>query len=221
MKIKEILAKVAKGEELSTEEKKFLAEYEEPSEDGRIPKERLDREIAKRNDAEKKLADAQKAADEAKAKLDDLESKGLSATDKQTKEFQKQLDAMTKKVETLTAEKEATVTELAQTKFRTAVSELAAKNGFLDADYLGFVLSGRKVDVTDAKAVDAVVGDLKKSHAAMFKAPVAGGSGGAAGGTGGNAGGEPDAAKKFTEAKKKGDITSMLEAAPRIEDKKE
>jgi len=219
MKIKDVLAKVAKGEDLSADEKKFLAEYEEPSEDGRIPKERLDREIAKRADAEKKLADAQQAAEEARAKLDELESKGLSAADKQAKEFQKQLDAMTKRVESLTAEKEATATELAQTKFRTAVSEIAGKNGFLDADYLGFVLSGRKIDMADAKAVDAVIGDLKKSHAALFKAPVAGGSGGAAGGTGGKAG-EPEAQKKYSEAKAKGDVISMLEAAPPTPDTK-
>ena len=51
MELKEVIAKIVAGEQLTDDEKKYLADWKD---DGRIPKSRLDQEIQKRKDAEGK-----------------------------------------------------------------------------------------------------------------------------------------------------------------------
>lgn len=224
MKLREILDKAAKGEKLTEEETKFLAEYKEP-EEGRIPKERLDREIAKRNEAEQKLKDAQEKLDAAeaaaKAKLEDAANKNLSEAEKQQKEFQARFDALTKQIKEVSDKHEQAAKELTEARFKASVADLARKAEFLDVDYLGFVAQQRKIDLAKQEAVDGLVADLKKTKPHLFGAKLQGGSGSAAGGTGTPPVRTDDHKKKFDEAKKAGNVLGMLEAAPPVVEKKE
>lgn len=97
MSIAEILAKVAKGETLTDAEKQFAAGYKPAAGDeetgetgGRIPKARLDAEIAKRKEADSKVAELNSKLDELNSKLEELESAGMSEAEKAKKEAEKQ-----------------------------------------------------------------------------------------------------------------------------------
>ena len=96
MKLKEILAKVAKGEALTEDEKKFLAEYQEPDDGGtgdggRIPKARLDKEIEKRKQAEAKTDELTTQLEDLKSKLEDLENADMSEAEKAKKELKEKV----------------------------------------------------------------------------------------------------------------------------------
>ena len=102
MTIKEILAKVAEGTELSEDEKAFLTTYEEPNLEAAAnaigKKERLKMEA--------KIAELQGAIAEKEAEIEDVSS---SATD--AEKLQKQIEKLTQKFEAtqtaLTAEQQA------------------------------------------------------------------------------------------------------------------
>ena len=97
MKIEEILAKVAKGETLTEAEKQFAAEYKPGAGDAgggddnsaRIPKARLDAEIAKRKEAEAKNAELATKVDDLTSKVEELETAGMSEAEKAKKEAEK------------------------------------------------------------------------------------------------------------------------------------
>ena len=88
MSIAELIAKITKGETLTDEEKTFLAAYKEPDMKDRIPKSRLDQEIAKRSEYEQQLADLQKQLE----KLSKERDEAVSA--KTELEFKNQVSAL-------------------------------------------------------------------------------------------------------------------------------
>jgi hypothetical protein len=173
MNIKDVLKKVAEGKELTKEEKDFLSSYEENSGDGKIPKERLDREIAKRKDVETKLAETSEALEEIKGRMEELETKGMPEKDKLTKDMAK----LAKQVETLTGERDGLKADLDGMKFSGTVAKLAAENNFTDPEYLGYLVKSKKLAVDDPEAVKTFVGDLKKSSPKLFKVDTSSGAG--------------------------------------------
>ncbi len=88
MDIKEVIAKIVAGEELTDEEKKYLADWKD---DGRIPKSRLDQEIQRRKDAEGKGSELSAKVDELTAQIEELKNAGLTDAEKAKSEFSKQL----------------------------------------------------------------------------------------------------------------------------------
>ena len=82
MTIQEILKKVVAKEELTAEELDYLKSYEPLKEDGRIPKDRLDKEIEKRKAAEDSKTKLEEQLDELKTKIEELETKGMSEAEK-------------------------------------------------------------------------------------------------------------------------------------------
>jgi len=211
MKIKDILKKIASEglDKLTKEEKDFMDAYEDADENARIPKERLDREISKRKDIEKKLDEATANAVELNSRLEEIETKGLPEKDKLAKESAK----LAKQIEALTAERDAHKAELDGVKYQGAIAKLADEHSFSDSEYLAFQLKAKKIAVDDTEAVKTFMGDLKKNSPKLFKAEgqPGGGTQHQPGGTG-----TPPANAKFEEAKKSGDTLAMLAAAPEI-----
>lgn len=184
MKLKEILAKVLKGESLTDEEKKFIEAYEEqpggnPGEPGqqRIPKARLDEEIQKRREAEEKL-DAQTAKlQELADKVEQLESSKMSAEEKAQRDAKRELDKRDAQIATLTKERDEARQGAENLRFQGQVSDLARKHRFHDTDYLAWLLKKSEVKMDDEKALDAFLADLRKSSPEHFESSVRGGSG--------------------------------------------
>jgi len=210
MNVKEILKKIAEGKEISKEEKDFLASYDPENADGKIPKERLDREIAKRKEFETKLSEANTALDDLKAKVEEIEAKGMPEKDKLAKESAK----LAKQIETLIKERDDTKGEIENMKFSASIAKIAGEHFFTDPEYLGYVVKSRKIAVEDAEAVKSFIGELKTSSPKLFKADAASGSGAPPGGSGNPASSEKTA--KYEEAKKKNDVLTMLANAPEI-----
>jgi hypothetical protein len=118
MKIKVLLAKVLKGEELSDAEKKFLQEYNEPKHDD-----------SKEKELAQQLAEAQQ-------KIDDAENDKLSEVEK----LQKENEKLKKENDDVKAAKTAQ-------DFDLAVSKLASKHKFTDPEYLKYLVGKDKVDL--------------------------------------------------------------------------
>lgn len=207
MKIKDILAKVAKGEELTAEEKKFLAEYEEPAAgdgENKIPKSRLDGEIQKRKKAEEDLQALQDKFDELSEKLEGLESSGLSETEKLKKEHGKELKKLQDEVAALTAERDDAVGKMTKYERSGKVREIADKHKFSDAEYLDYLFNSKEIDLEKETDVSNFMRDLGSSRPELFASSARSGSG-----TGGTQGAtDITAAKKeFDELMKKQEMT--------------
>lgn len=208
MKIKDILAKVAKGEELTAEEKQFLSEYEEPAAgdgDNKIPKSRLDGEIQKRKKAEEDLQTLQDKFDELEEKLESLESSGLSETEKLKKEHGKELKKLQDEVAALTAERDDAVGKMTKYERSGKVREIADKHKFSDAEYLDYLFNSKEIDLEKEADVSKFMSDLGSSRPELFASSARSGSG-----TGGTQGAtEITAAKKeFEELMKKKEMTA-------------
>ena len=211
MKLKEILAKVAKGEALTEDEKKFLAEYQEPDDGGtgdggRIPKARLDKEIEKRKQAEAKTDELTTQLEDLKSKLEDLENADMSEAEKAKKQAEKDLAKLQKQVADLTKERDEAVSKSSALERSGKVRDLATKHHFTDADYLGFRLQQDEIDLNDDAAVSAFMKGLEKSAPTLFKSTAKPGTGT---GTEGHGAPEPSAAKKrLEELNKKTELSS-------------
>lgn len=178
MKIAEILAKIVKGENLTDEEKKFLAEYKEPEPDpNRIPKERLDEEIAKRKASEAKEGELQTKLSELESKVEELTTKGMSEAEKAKRESAKTLKTLQDQVAALTKERDESKAKAEEMEFRGKVAELANAHRFTDADYLGWKLKSGKINLEDATAVSGFFAELEKSAPALFQSEAKGGAG--------------------------------------------
>lgn len=216
MKIKDVLAKISKGEELTAEEKKFVEEYEDQeggSGENRIPKSRLDTEISKRKKAEEDLQTLKDELDELKDKLDELESSGMSEAEKSKKESEKAQKKLQDQIDALTKERDEAVSKMTAYERSGKVRSIADKHSFSDADYLDYLLNSKQIDLEKESDVSNFLRDLSSNRPELFKSSAKPGSG-----TGGAGGGQGDSAakKEFDELMKKKEL-STAEASRVIE----
>lgn len=171
MHIKDILAKVLKGEALTDAEKEFVGSFDLQAQ--------LD---AAAGGARKKAeGEAKKAQDALKAlqqEFDDFKA----ANDPGTK--QTEIQKLTKRLEKLEADKKAAEDKLAASERNARVRALAKEAGIVAAkgvdsktiDLLVDNLMG-SVDLEDAEAVKTAFDGFKKSNAALIAASTIGGAG--------------------------------------------
>ena len=197
MKVSELIGKALSGTELTAEEKDFLTRYQEPEMKDRIPKNRLDQEIARRREMEEKNAALQQ-------QLEEFAGRDLSEQEKTVR----QMDTMKRQLAQLQQERDDAVTAHGELEFRHRVGDLAGRNRFADADYLGFLARRHKVDLNDEAATGEFIDSLRESCPKFFRVETAGGAGS------GN-GGEPGT-DRFAAAAASGDIEAMIAAAPHL-----
>ena len=190
MKIKDVLAKIAKGEELSDEEKAFAESYDEPDLDAaanaRSKKERLKHEKA-RKDLEAEIEALKEAVEESKA--------GGSELEKLQREFEK----LTAKNEQATQLLEAEKAARAESQRSNALGKVAIPwmDGVNDA-YKQTVISAAfegidTDDLGDAGVTGAVIEKIVADNAAFINSGKSGGAG-----TGGEGGSAAAKGGKFT-----------------------
>ncbi|MBO4620360.1 MAG: hypothetical protein J5654_09655 [Victivallales bacterium] len=178
MKLEELLAKIANGEKLTDEEKEFIKNYKEPEPDpNRIPKSRLDEEIAKRKEAESRGDELQAKLSELEAKVEELNTKGMSEAEKAKRESAKTLKALQEQVAALTKERDESKAKADAMEYRGKVTELAKSRRFTDIDYLEYKLQSAKVNLDDQTAVAGFFGELEKSAPHLFESAAKAGSG--------------------------------------------
>lgn len=214
MKIEDILAKVAKGEALTDAEKQFAADYKpaaaagdaDDEKNARIPKARLDAEIAKRKEADAKVAELTTRLEELNSKVEELENKGMSEADKAKNAAEKERTKTAAQIATLTKERDEAVKKAADMEFASKVQQLATKHNFTDAEYLAYKLRAGQVDLDDEGATGTFMKGLEKSTPTMFKSAARPGAGTAANGT---PQAQPSAAKKrLEELQSKNELTN-------------
>lgn len=208
MNIKEILKKIAEGKELTEAEKSFVAGYDPESEENRIPKSRLDKEIAKREAAETKVADLSSKLEEVNTRLEDLEGKGMSEAEKLKKDHDKEVAGLKKQIETLTADRDKAQGDLAKSERTSQIGKIASKHGFSNSEYLDFLAASKEIDLKDEAAVTGFMKELEKGSPELFKSNAKPGSGTK------NGSGVPegsDAAKRLKELMEKKEL-SLAEA---------
>lgn len=177
MNIKEILKKVSEGTELSAEEKAYLASYDPDAASGRIPKERLDQEIAKFK-AEKERADKLDTdLAELKEKLEELENSGKTEAEKAKAAADKELAKLKAQVQNLTKERDEAKSSLAKSERTAKVAALAAKHKFSNADYLDFLAASKNIDLDDEAAATGFMTELGKSNPELFTSTAKSGGG--------------------------------------------
>lgn len=183
MDIKEILKKVAEGKELSAEEKAFLAKYDPEKDENRIPKSRLDQEIAKVK-SEKERADAldSKVA-ELTSKVEEIEAKGMTEVEKANAASARELKTLRAQVDALTRERDDAKANLAKSERSAKITSIASKHNFSDPDYLDYLANSKGVDTNDEGAIAGFMKELGTSRPELFKssAKPGGGTGGAGG----------------------------------------
>lgn len=175
MNIKEILAKVAKKEELTQEELDFLAAYD--------PQKDIDTaSAAARRDGEKKAKDAVAKQTELQKQIDDLKTQ-LEAKEQEGKTGSEQLEKLAKKIKTLEEKNAASEAKLAASERLESIREAAKAAGVVPAEgisaksmesLLDAAFGDTKMD--DEDAVKAVLDQFKKDNPAMIRAEVKGGS---------------------------------------------
>lgn len=185
MKIEEILAKVAKGETLTEAEKQFAADYNPAGSDegARIPKARLDAEIAKRKEAEAKNAELSTKVDDLTSKVEELETAGMTEAEKAKKDAEKASAKQAAELARLTKERDEAVKKASEMEFSSKVQALAAKHNFTDSDYLAYKLRTGDVKLDDEGAVTTFMRGLEKSAPGMFRSTAKSGAGTTANGT--------------------------------------
>lgn len=206
MDLKTVLAKVAKGEELTKEEKEFLEKYD--PDDSRVPLKRLNEEIEKRKAAEADAESVKTELTEMKEKLEKLETDGLDEAAKQKRASEKELAKMQKQIDDLTAKNAAAEQKAATLERNSKIKELAAKSKFRDSGYLDYKLKEANVDLTDEDAVSGLIKELEKSSPGMFDSGAKGGTGTGGGGDGGRSGNRETILARLDELRKKPEFTS-------------
>lgn len=163
----ELMAKIKKGEALTTEEADELVKVSRPSD-------RFNEVSAKAQTLEQSL----RAKDE---ELKSLQNKQVDENQRLQDEVQKQLAELSGKVETLTTERDTLAKERDGAVKSIKVRDLAQNNPtgavFGDADYLKYLLDKEQVDLNDADKVKTVLLSLKEKMPEQFKVPARGGSG--------------------------------------------
>lgn len=204
MKIKDILAKIAKGEELTDEEKKFLSEYDPEKDDNRIPKSRLDAEIKKLKDEQDKTSKLETEIADLKSKLEEMETNGMTEAEKAKAQAEKDMKKLKSDLEKAKAECDTAKANLAKMERTAKIQAISSKHNFSNADYLDFLANSKKLDIENEAAVTEFMTNLGKESPELFKSTVKSG-----GGTGGGGGGDDVGAyqKRIDELFKKESLT--------------
>jgi len=188
VKIKDVLVKIAKGEELSEDEKAFVESYEEPDLDAaanaRSKKERLKHEKA-REDLQAKIDALEESAEELKAGGSDLEK------------LQREVEKLTAKNEQATQLLDAEKTARAESQRGNALGKVQIPwmdgvNESYRQTVLKTAFDGIDTDdLSDATVTGAIIEKIVAENASFINS---GKSGGAGSGTD-EKGGSPDAGK--------------------------
>jgi DNA repair exonuclease SbcCD ATPase subunit len=169
MKINDILEKVLKGETLSDDEKKFLADYDADKAAKDVRAE-LERKLKVSEDKAKSFSDKLKVSEDKLKELEEAVSKahGANAT----------INALQKKVDDLIKQNaDAEAKEKARARMD-AIKAKAAEKGVLPLD--GFSektfdsildLAIGDVDISNATALEAAIESFKTENAVIIKAP--------------------------------------------------
>ena len=203
MTIEEVLKKVVDGAELTAEEKAFLAEYKPEGSENRIPKSRLDQEIAKHK-AEKERADKlDSELSELKEQLEELQNNGKSEAEKAKAAMDKEFAKLKKQVDDLTKERDGAKQQLAKSERTAKVAALASKHKFVNAEYLDFLAASKELDLDDDAAATSFMAELGKSHPELFTSTVKPG-----GGTTGTGNDSDGARQRISELLKKPELST-------------
>jgi len=207
MTIQEILKKVVAKEELTAEELDYLKSYEPPKEDGRIPKDRLDKEIEKRKAAEDSRSKLEEQLEELKTKLEELETQGMTEAEKAKAASEKEIAKLRKQVDDLTKAGNEAKEKAAALERGAKIHELATARRFKNADYLDFKLKGAGIDLNDEDAVGKFFGDLEKASPELFESAAKPGTGTGGDNQNGNGGNAVNLAR-LDELRKKPEFTN-------------
>jgi len=174
MKIGEVLAKIAKGDELSDEEKAFLESYKEPDADAlanaRSKKERLKHEKA-REEQDAKITALEESLEEAKSGGSELEK------------LQREVEKLTAKMETGTQALEAEKTAHAATQRANALGGveipwLDGVNGSYRKTVLDTAFDGIETgDLADGDITGPIVAKIVADNAQFINSGKSGGAG--------------------------------------------
>ena len=192
MNITEILAKIAKGEELTAEEKTFCSVYQEPKKE---PSKGSD--DSKVKELEEKLAAEQAEKAELAAKVKEAEEAKLSEKEL----LQKQLDEEKAKNGELNTKFNTLQGNFDKQKFEINISKLATEHKCNDLDYLRFKISQNE-DFDFEKDGKEFMEQFAKDAPQYFNAEIKGGGGGSNPTPGGN-----PPVDKFSELEKKENIS--------------
>ena len=174
MNIKELLAKVAKGEDLSDEEKAFIESYEEPDVDAlanaRSKKERLKHE-EKRKALEDQIAELSESLEEAKS--------GGSDLDKLQREVEKLNAKIEQSQQALEAEKAAhATTQRANALSKVAIPWMDGVNDAYKQTVLNSAFDGIDTeDLGDASVIGPIVDQIVSDNAQFVSSGKNGGAG--------------------------------------------
>ena len=184
MNIKEILAKIAKGETLTEEEKKFVSEYDPEKDENRIPKSRLDAEIKKLHDEQEKAKNLAAEIEGLKSKIEELETNGMSEAEKAKAQAEKELKKLQADLANATKERDSAKANLAKMERTSKIQAIASKHNFSDSEYLDYLASSKQIDIDSETSVTEFMTNLGKDKPELFKSGAK--SGGGTGGGGGD-----------------------------------
>ncbi|UDQ99277.1 hypothetical protein AAEX28_04135 [Lentisphaerota bacterium WC36G] len=192
MNITEILAKIAKGVELTEQEKAFCSVYQVPKDEP--PKGRVDPKI---KELEEKLKAEQAEKAELAKKVEEAENANLTELEL----TKKKLEEATGKISELSTANGNLKSTLDGQTFDINLNKLAAKHNCNDLDYLKFKIQGQK-DFDFEKGGDDFMEQFKTNSPQYFNAEIKGGGGGSNPTPG--SGANPD---KFSELDNKDEIS--------------
>ena len=184
----ELMAKLAKGEGLTSEEYQELGKVIRPTE--------------RFNEVSGKKAEVERELKEAKDKIAELESAVTTAKQTVDDELNSRLSELSGRNEELTSE----LTELKASKQRAdnmlKVNEIARKNElgvtFKNPEYLAFRAERDGIDLNDAAKVKEFLTGIKDNEPEMCTVPVKGGTGGGVGDGETNTGGHTKPVKDWS-----------------------
>ena len=171
MKLAEVLAKVAKGESLTDEEKKFVAEYDEQKV--------LDTAAANaRKKAEKEAKDAKDALEKLQGEFDEFKASN-DPSKKQT-----ELDKALTRIAKLEKENADAKAQVAARDRAARIRSLAKEAGInpakgVSSESLDILVDSlmAKIDLDDADAVKTALDGFKTANAGLIDAGTVGGAG--------------------------------------------
>ena len=203
MELKDVLAKITKGETLTDEEKTFVSTYAAPDIQGEVDK----RANAIKAEAERKANEKIKTLEvqitELNQKLEEKDSAGLSEVEKMKKELERNLNAL----ETLKKEKDELAKNNTSLQRNHAIDGLFGKLSFVK----GANVSGMKTlfshslsdtDLNDEGAVKRAIDAFNEENKFALSATSSGGAG-TQHGSGGSATNETDPMKQTVEERMK------------------
>lgn len=175
MNIKDILAKLLKGEALTDDEKAFVEAFDLQGE--------IDKASASaRRKAEAQTKDALKKHDELQKQIEDLTAQ-LAEKETAGKASETELTKLAKKIKTLEEKNAESEAKLAANARMDAIVELAKANGINPAEGISgksleilLDIAVGKTEVTDEDAMKAVFEQFKQDNPTMIRAAVKGGT---------------------------------------------